>query len=151
MNESAKYHIFGHSAGGQFAHRFIMFKPNAHFDKVITSGSGWYTVTNLSIAFPYGFNNSPLSELSLAHLFQQALIIQVGELDNDPNALGLRHNSFADAQGLNRLDRADHFFNVASQLAAINNLEFNWELHINDTTGHDFEQATQNIGNLLFN
>ena len=79
------------------------------------------------------------------------MITHIGELDNDPNAPGLRHNRFADAQGLNRFDRANHFFNVASQLAAINNLEFNWKLHINDTKGHDFEQATQNIGNLLFN
>ena len=66
-----KYHVFGHSAGGQFAHRFLMFKPNSRLDKMVASGSGWYTVPNLDFNFPYGFKKSPLESLFLNNLFEK--------------------------------------------------------------------------------
>ncbi len=150
-NFTPKYHIFGHSAGGQFAHRFMMFKPNARFDKVVSSGSGWYTVPDLDINFPYGFKNSPLEDNSFENLFEKQLTIQIGELDNDPNSAGLRHNQFADAQGLNRLERANHFFDEALQLSQENNLEFNWDLHINEGRTHDYLTASESAANLIFN
>ena len=59
-NTTPKYQIFGHSAGGQFVHRYVMYKPNARYDKIIASASGWYTETDLNISFPYGFMESPL-------------------------------------------------------------------------------------------
>ena len=150
-NFTPKYHIFGHSAGGQFAHRFMMFKPNARFDKVVSSGSGWYTVPDLDINFPYGFKNSPLEDNSFENLFEKQLTIQIGELDNDPNSAGLRHNQFADAQGLNRLERANHFFDEALQLSQENNLEFNWDLYINEGGTHDYLTASESAANLIFN
>ncbi len=128
-----------------------MFKPNARFDKVVASGSGWYKVHDLDINFPYGFKLSPLESSSLEGLFETQLIVQVGELDYDPNASALRHNDFADAHGLNTLERANHFFNVASQLAEDNNLDFNWELFINSGVGHDYIMASEKAADLIFN
>lgn len=150
-NLNTTYYIIGHSAGGQFAHRFVMFKPNARVETIVTSASGWYTVTDLNIRFPYGFDDSPLNNSSFSSLFQKQLIVQVGELDNDPNALGLRHNQFADAQGLNRWERAQYFFNTASQLANNNNLSFNWTLIINEGADHDFELACRKGADVIFN
>ncbi len=150
-NNSLTYQVFGHSAGGQFAHRFVMYKPNARYDKVVASASGWYTVTDDNITFPYGFMESPLETVALANLFDKKLMIQVGNLDNNPNASGLRHNQFADAQGLNRLVRAQHFFNEASQLSENNNLVFNWELFINEGADHEYDIASQNAADLIFN
>jgi pimeloyl-ACP methyl ester carboxylesterase len=150
-NTSLKYQIFGHSAGGQFAHRFVMYKPNARYDKVVASASGWYTVPDFNVSFPYGFTQSPLETSNLEHLFQKRVFIQIGNLDNDPNASALRHNIFADAQGLNRLDRAQYFFDKIAVLAQENNLEFQWELHIKEGADHDFEIASQNAADLIFN
>ena len=36
--------LFGHSAGSQVAHRFLLFKPTNKTNKVILSAAGWYTV-----------------------------------------------------------------------------------------------------------
>lgn len=150
-NTTEKYNILGHSAGGQFAHRFAMFKPNSRFETLVTSASGWYTEVNTEIEFPYGFKESPLELLSLSNLFEKKVIVQVGALDNNPNASGLRHNEFADAQGTNRLARAQYFFSTASQLAASQNIDFNWELNINEGADHNYIFAIQHASDLIFN
>lgn len=150
-NATIKYHVFGHSAGGQFAHRFAMFTPNARYDKMVVSAPGWYTVTDLSITFPYGFKESPLEQVQLSNLFDKNIILQVGDLDNDPNASGLRRDEFADAQGLNRLSRAQYFFNKASQLTQLNNSNFKWELHINPNANHNYIVASKKGADLIFN
>lgn len=150
-NTSANYHIFGHSAGGQFAHRFVMFKPNARYEKVVASASGWYTVPNLSVDFPYGFRESPLANSSLSNLFSKDLMILVGSLDNDPAAPSLRRNTQADAQGTNRFDRANHFYTTGSQLASSNSLTFNWSLYINPGKEHNYVEASNRAADLIFN
>lgn len=150
-SNTTKYHIIGHSAGGQFAHRFTMFKPNARFDKVVASASGWYTVSDVLIDFPYGFKESPLENSSFNTLFSKNIIIQVGNLDNDPNAGGLRHNVYADAQGLNRYDRANHFYNNASTIALNNAIPFTWKIHIHAGLDHSYAPAIEKAADLLFN
>lgn len=150
-NTSLKYHIFGHSAGGQFAHRFVMFKPEGRYDKIVASASGWYTVTDLNTTYPYGLMRSPLETISLQSLFEKKMMIQVGNLDNDPNAAGLRHNEYADAQGFNRFDRAKYFFDKASQLASSVDVQSLWELHINEGANHDYEVASLYAAELIFN
>ena len=35
-----KYNLFGYSAGGQFVERFLLFKPNARYDKVVVGAAG---------------------------------------------------------------------------------------------------------------
>ena len=150
-NTNLTYNVFSHSAGGQFAHRFMMFKPNARVNKIVASASGWYTFPDLSIAFPYGFNESPLEDISLTNLFSKQVYIQVGENDNNPNAAGLRHNYFADAQGLNRKERAVNFFQFCQQLSQDNNIPFNWSFNSIDNADHNYISASKSAANLLFN
>ena len=94
-----------------------MFKPTAQIDKIIVSAPGWYTTTDYNTAFPYGFSNSILENIVLDDLFDKKLTLLIGDLDNDPDSGGLRHNQFADAQGLHRLERAQYFYNKAATLS----------------------------------
>jgi pimeloyl-ACP methyl ester carboxylesterase len=144
------YYVFGHSAGGQFAHRLAAFKPQSRFNKMVASASGWYTVPDNSISFPYGIDNSPLASSSLTPLLAQDLIILIGDQDNNPNAASLRHNTIVDQQGLNRYDRAQHFFNRGLQLSNDLNTSFNWQLEINPGANHDYIVASQYAADLLF-
>ncbi|MFL2623025.1 MAG: hypothetical protein ACJ0P6_00780 [Flavobacteriaceae bacterium] len=150
-NSTLKYHVFGHSAGGQFAHRFLMFKPTAQIDKIIVSAPGWYTTTDYNTAFPYGFSNSILENIVLDDLFDKKLTLLIGDLDNDPDSGGLRHNQFADAQGLHRLERAQYFYNKAATLSANNNLDFQWTFEINTDADHSFTLASSKAADLIFN
>lgn len=149
--ESEKYNLFGFSAGAQFVHRFIQFMPDARFNKVVAGAAGWYTVPNNSIPFPYGFQNSILISTNLNNLLSSDLHIQVGALDNNPNSAGLRHNEYADAQGLNRVTRAVHFFESGQNIADSNNNNFNWSLHIIQGAGHNLIPNAENACDLMFN
>ena len=149
--EGEKYNLFGFSAGAQFVHRFIQFNPNARFNKVVAGAAGWYTVPNNSIPFPYGYQNSILISTNLNDLLSSDLHIQVGALDNNPNSAGLRHNEYADAQGLNRVTRAVHFFESGQNIADSNNFNFNWSLHIIQGVGHNLIPNAENACDLMFN
>lgn len=150
-NSSTSYTIFGHSAGAQFAHRFLMFKPNNRASQIVISAAGWYTFPDKTVPFPYGTKNSILENKSTEIFFAKNVFVQVGELDNNPNDSNLRHNFFADAQGLQRVERATNFYNFCKQQAEIANFDFNWTFHIQNNASHNFITASENAAELLFN
>lgn len=150
-NSNTTYDVFGHSAGAQFAHRLLMFKPNSRVNKTVFSAAGWYTFPNASIVFPYGFNSSPLENLNLSSLFSKQVFIQVGTNDNNPNEAGLRRNEMADAQGTNRKDRAINYYQFSEQLAQSNNFFFNWNFVLIENADHDFVPASQHGADLIYN
>lgn len=132
------YDVMGFSAGAQVAHRFMIFSPNARINRIVAAASGWYTVLNNEITFPYGLEESPAEQLDLSLLFSKKLYVIVGSNDNDENAPGLRRNDIVDLQGLNRLDRAQHFYDEAQNSATSLSSAFNWEHHILPNVGHEF-------------
>ena len=147
------YKIVGFSAGGQFVHRFVMFKPTARYDTAVAAGSGWYTVANPTIPypnFPYGISNSPLAATTPGSYFSRKLFVTIGQLDNNSSDPSLRHNTQSDAQGLNRLDRAAYFFQKSQEYATAVSTPFNWEYKVVLNTGHDAQVMMQDAVNLLF-
>jgi poly(3-hydroxybutyrate) depolymerase len=63
---SPTYFIFGHSAGGQFVHRFALFMPHARYARAIAANPGWYTMpTYTGHKFPNGLRDSNLPEARL--------------------------------------------------------------------------------------
>jgi len=149
-NTSARYHVIGHSAGAQFAHRFLMFKPSAKVGKTVVSAAGWYTALDTQITFPYGLQDSPIENLDLGPLFEKQVYVQVGTADNNPNASSLRRNTKADLQGLHRLARAQYFYNKAEVLAVGLSLPFVWKLVIIPGLSHDHVAAVGHSADLLF-
>jgi len=149
-NTSNSYKIFGHSAGAQFAHRFLMFKPNNRANLTVISAAGWYTFPDASIPFPYGLKNSILESSTSDIFFAKNVFVQVGEFDNNPNDANLRHNFYADAQGLQRLERATNYVDFCKQQAKNSTFDFNWMLYIHKNADHNYVIAAQNAANLLF-
>lgn len=149
-NTSSTFDVYGHSAGGQFAHRLLMFKPDLRVDQIIASASGWYTFPNQVVAFPYGFTESPLQDSSLEPLFAHKLTILIGGSDDNPNASGLRRNNQVDLQGTHRKERAKNFFEFSQNLALTNNFNFKWTFEINENADHNFILASEKAADLLY-
>lgn len=130
------YDIWGHSAGAQFVHRLMTFKPDYKIRYAISANAGWYTLPDLDIEYPYGLKNDNFSfeETFLEDLVLNKLIIMRGEEDTIRDS-NLRTSPEADAQGLNRFERAFTYYNYANQIASINK----WELIDVPNVGHDYQ------------
>lgn len=151
-NKSEKYDVIGFSAGAQFAHRLLFFKPNSKVNQLVVAAAGWYTMPNSDIDFPYGLSISPFNSSDFSTIFSAQLTIIIGARDIDPNAPGLRRNVQADEQGNNRWSRANYFYNESKSIAEKKVLSFNWEFDLVSNTGHDFTpMAIYAIDNVIFN
>jgi hypothetical protein len=129
------YDLFGHSAGAQFVHRFLLFKPNASVRNAIAANAGWYTVPDRGIRFSYGLKHPllPLTQRDLISWTDKNLIILRGTADvnSDHN---LRVTPEANAQGKNRYERAAYMIEKARAV----NAHTRWELI--DVPGADHDQ-----------
>lgn len=149
-NETETYDVFGHSAGAQFAHRLLMFKPQAKINRVVEAAAGWFTMPDNSVDFPYGTSLSPVQDSDLAYFFSAQMTVMVGALDTDPNSFDLRHNEQADAQGLNRYSRATYFFTQSQNLAEQATLTFNWNFTSLPNVGHEYAPSAIAAANILY-
>lgn len=136
-----QYDIFGHSAGGQFVHRMVMLMPESKIGIAIAANSGFYTLPDEDLEFPYGIKNT---EVDLQKVYQKRLIILLGELDNDPSLGTFRTTDLAMEQGAHRLERGTSFFNANEELKNKKNWAFNWEMDTVENVGHDYEKMSEN-------
>lgn len=136
-NTSERYHMFGHSAGAQFTHRYVFFMPQARLDKAVAANAGWYTMPDLETGYPYGLKGTPVGENALRQLLQRPLLVLLGADDTDPNHVHLRRTPEAMAQGEHRLARGQTFFEMAGRQAAALGVELGWKLVTAPGVAHD--------------
>ena len=129
-----KYDLFGHSAGGQFVHRFMLFYPENRVRIAIAANPGFYTLPDLNEKFPYGLKNSPvkITNNDLLKWTNRDLILMRGTADVQRTE-SLRQTPEADAQGKNRFERAAFMFNKIKAL----NPKTNWKMFEVPDIAHD--------------
>lgn len=126
--DTAKYSLYGHSAGGQYVHRFLLHNPGARVGHYVPANAGWYTLPDFTQEFPYGLAGSQVSKEQLKAALQLPVTILLGDRDIDSNDPNLRHSPEADAQGLTRLARGFSFFESARVAALSLGVPFNWHI-----------------------
>jgi len=131
------YIIFGHSAGAQFIHRMLMFKPSVRVKTAIAANAGFYTMPRFDVDFPYGLQKSGATPLGLNIAFSKKMILLLGTADNDPNHKYLRNTPETIAQGKHRFERGHNFFGLAKSKAAESGADFQWQLKTVAGVGHD--------------
>src|SRR6056300_755118 len=53
------YNMFGHSAGAQFTHRYMLLSKDKRISDAVVANAGWYTFLS-NAEFPYGIKSSPI-------------------------------------------------------------------------------------------
>ena len=121
------YDIYGHSAGAQFVHRYLLMSDNPSVNKAVAANAGWYTFLN-GADFPYGVKNPPISltDSNVKKFLSTTLYIIIGTnyIDIDSS---INKSKGAQKQGINRLQRAKNFFTYTESIVEQNNLEFKWK------------------------
>lgn len=145
------YDLFGHSAGGQIAHRMVMFARQCRVRVAVAANAGWYTLPTDDMAFPYGLKGMALPSGQLDRAFGRRLVLLLGELDNAQEQRGhLRETPEAAAQGPHRLARGQFFHAAATRESARRGLVANWKLSVVPGVGHDYRRMSAAAADLLY-
>jgi hypothetical protein len=149
-NHSTGYLIYGHSAGSQFLHRLLFFKPGAKIKKAVCANAGWYTMPDFDQIFPYGLKETQCSEESLRKLFAKKVTILLGNMDTDPDHSSLRRTPQAMQQGAHRFQRGHTFYRACKQIAEKLGVQFRWDLEVVSGVAHSNRQMAPSAAKVLF-
>lgn len=145
------YDLFGHSAGGQVLHRMALFWPASKARRIVAANSGWYTIPDFMIDFPYGLAGTPVDRKWLADALGERLVVFLGEMDDANETRGdLRNTPEADRQGPGRLSRGQFFFRQAEKSARQLGVEFRWNLEVVPGVGHDYRRMSAAAADYLY-
>lgn len=149
-SDQKKYDLFGHSAGSQFTHRFVLFMKKNKTNRVITANAGSYTALDFDVNYPYGIKNIGLDDERLKLLLQKELVVQLGEKDIDPNDKNLPKGKEAMKQGNFRLERGKYFYEMAKAQAKRLKVPFNWKLRTVPDAAHQNEKMAIDAAKYLY-
>ena len=132
-----KFYLFGHSAGGGFVHRYLLFNPRAPIIKAVAANPAFVTLPDSNISYPFGIKNVPVSDKNINSWVSMDLAIILGEDDLGPRTKPLSNGPDARAQGANCLVRGRLLYNETKRKAEELKANFMWELITVPGVGHD--------------
>ncbi len=142
------YSMFGHSAGAQFTHRYMLLSKDQRISNAVIANAGWYTfITNDE--FPYGIKNSPISisNEQIKWVMSNKVNLLIGS--EDIGSKSVNSSKGAKLQGITRVDRANNYFNSLITSAEDKNYAFRWNYKVLDNVDHDFKKVTPYAANIL--
>ena len=145
-----RYYLYGHSAGGQFVHRFVLFMPKARYARAIAANPGYYTFPTREAEYPYGLKGTPTAGRIDPAVFGRDFVLMLGDEDTNRDDPNLRKTPQADAQGLTRLERGKNYFRAATDLAEKAGAPFNWRLVTVPGVGHSDSKMSPPAARELF-
>lgn len=131
--EKEYFDLFGHSAGGQFVHRFMFLMVDTPVRVALAANSGWYTLPDLDVKYPYGYKHKKFSftKNDLMNYSERNVFILRGTRDTR-RTTSLRQTEEADAQGSNRYKRAGFMYKKILEI----NPKTKWRLFDAPQIGH---------------
>ncbi len=136
----AKYAIYGHSAGAQFVHRFVLLTLSPRVSVAVAANAGSYAMPVYDVDYPFGLRGAPIDAAQLKRAFAAPLVILLGSADTNPNHSALPRQPEAMAQGPHRVARGEKFFATARDAARQLNTPFNWQLRYAQGVEHSDSQ-----------
>ncbi len=148
-NTRQSFTLYGHSAGSQFAHRFMLFKPDAPVRRYLLANAGWYTLPDLNTPYPYGLAGTGLTEDDVRRALAKDVIVLLGNQDTDTNHESLRRSDEAERQGAHRFARGQTFFRTGKTNAEHLAVPFNWRLRVIEDVAHSNGGMAAGSGDLI--
>ncbi len=144
------YSLYGHSAGAQFVHRFVMLAHPVRLDHAVAANAGWYTLFDSDRPFPQGMRLNKRDYVLDRSGFSERLTILLGTEDIESDDRNLRDDAWAREQGQNRFERGQAFFLHAKQAAGSKSPAFNWRLRYAPGVGHENRKMALYAASVLF-
>lgn len=131
------YRIYGHSGGGQFVQRFMLFHNSPYVDRAVIGSPGWYTFPDFTQNYPYGIKNVPqVTSEQVRRYFGKDIIVQLATGDTLRESF-LRKTPEAEAQGRNRLERGHQFFKYLQTVSHQKQIPLRWRKVVVPDVAHN--------------
>lgn len=144
------YMLYGHSAGGQFVQRFMLFHNSPYVEKAVIGSPGWYTFPDSNQDFPYGIRNIPsLTPEEVKSYLAKPIVLQLATGDTIRESF-LRKTPEAELQGKNRYERGNSFYQYLHTIAIKHNWPCNWQKAEVDGIGHNSIDMGRHAVSILF-
>ena len=142
------YSMFGHSAGAQFTHRYMLLSMDNRISNTVIANAGWYTFIT-DDEFPYGINNSPIniSNEQIKWFMSKKANLLIGS--DDIGFKSVNSSKGANLQGLTRVDRAANYFDSLIMSAESRGYALRWNYKVLDRVDHDFKKVTPYAAQIL--
>ena len=142
------YKMFGHSAGAQFTHRYMLLSMDNRISNTVIANAGWYTFIT-DDEFPYGINNSPIniSNKQIEWFMSKKANLLIGSDDIDFKSVN--SSKGANLQGLTRVDRAANYFDSLIMNAESRGYALRWSYRVLERVDHDFKKVTPYAAQIL--
>jgi len=148
------YHLFGHSAGGQFAHRLALMARQPRILAVVAANAGTYTMPTYGgwtdMPFPYTLSKQAMSEERLGAAFRRPLTVILGEADTITSGAGVPNSKAAQSQGPHRFARGQRFDALAQEQSQRLGVPLAWKLVTVPGVGHSSKAMGRVAAPLLF-
>jgi pimeloyl-ACP methyl ester carboxylesterase len=149
------YKMFGHSAGGQFAHRMFLQGEHGRASIVVAANSGTYTMPYYPPAssgwrYPMVLTRDALPPDALGRAFARRLVVLLGSDDVETSGKNVPSGREALAQGANRLERGRKFCAVSERMAAELQAKYNWVCGVVPGVGHNSRKMAKAALEFLF-
>ena len=142
------YSMFGHSAGAQFTHRYMLLSDDKRISSAVIANAGWYTFISTA-EFPYGIKNAPI-KISSDHIrWYTASKVNLLIGSDDLGFKSLNTSKGAQIQGINRYERANNYFNTLIKETEKNNYVLRWNFKVLDNVDHDYKKITPIAADIL--
>ena len=140
--------MYGHSAGAQFIHRYMLLSNDYRISNAVIANAGWYTFLNGS-NFPYGIKDTPINISSerVRWLMSSKTNLLIG--GSDVGLQSLNTSKGAMRQGNNRLERANNYFSSLILLGEENKIPFRWNFHLIKDVAHSNSEMTPAAAKIL--
>ena len=149
------YRIFGHSAGGQFVHRMLLFLPDNRASVMVSANPGWYTMPEWRPAdakdpFPFSLVGARVGESELKRALARRYVLMLGTSDVDPDAADLSKTAGAEREGASRYERGQAFFKAGAASARTLGVPFAWKLAEVPGVAHEGSAMSRHAADLLY-
>ncbi|MEO7496267.1 MAG: hypothetical protein ABIT83_25620 [Massilia sp.] len=153
--QATSYSLFGHSAGAQFVHRFMLMMERTQVDAAVAANAGTYTFPVYpkmasKQRFPWVLEESRVSHAALGQRFGRKLTILLGQEDTVTNSPDFPNSPAAMLQGATRYERGHNFFDAARAQAQRMEAVFGWRVQDVPGVGHNSARMAAAAAPLLF-
>jgi len=148
------YYLFGHSAGGQFVHRYVLMMNKPRINMAVAANSGTYTFPSFPASlfgprFPWVLDDHRIDRAALKERFGRNLMVLLGEEDVK-TAGEFPRSPQAMAQGGTRLERGRNFCQEATLQAHELGADLRWRCVVVPGIGHNSSKMSQAAAKIMF-